>query len=170
MRVLHVTHELVRVLGLHLEEPDAVVSAGRGDEAALVTPVDVVGTPLVVAAQGRDALPRGIISTCADALLVPRLELAPYLQSEILADGRDPRSGRVEGQAPDGRLVRIERRKANPVIIIFLEIEIRNQKSQNIKCWFPSLYRHCLQITIIINNKTKEVLELHLEAIPFATT
>ena len=96
------THELVRVLGLHLEEPDAVVSAGRGDEAALVAPVDVVGTPLVVPAQGCDALPGGIVAARTDALLVSRPELSPYLQSEILADGRDPRSGGVKCQAPDG--------------------------------------------------------------------
>ena len=69
--VLQVTHELVAVLGLHLEQPDAVVSAGRRDEAALMAPVDVVGTPLVIASQGRYALPGGIVSVRVDALLVP---------------------------------------------------------------------------------------------------
>ena len=115
VRLLDVTHELVRVLGLHLEEPDAVVPAGRGDEAALVAPalkfvsvaalvapVDVVGTPLVVPAQGCDAFPGGIVSARTDALLVSRPELSPDLQSEILADGRDPRSCGVKCQAPDG--------------------------------------------------------------------
>ena len=120
------TNELVTVLSLHLEQPYPVVSAGRRDEAALVAPVHVVETPLVEAAQGRDALPRGIVPARVDALLVSGLEFAPYLQSEVLADGRDPRSRRVESQAPDGRLVRIERRKANPVIIIFLGIKLPN--------------------------------------------
>lgn len=106
VRVVHTADQAKsrRVLigiALLAEDPDNVVAAGRHDQTGLLAPVDVVDGSGMIAGQGADALPDGLVVRRRYAHLVVGFVLLPDFQGLVVAARNQAIARAVERQTPD---------------------------------------------------------------------